>query len=53
MPRPVEQWLNSWDGPKRKEFKNIDINTFSGDQKWMIFCLEYFLNLLDKGITNI
>ena len=47
MPRPMEQWLSSWDGPKRKEFwENCTLN-MSGDQKWLVWCLERFLDMLD------
>ncbi|NVN97991.1 MAG: hypothetical protein HXX17_01615 [Geobacteraceae bacterium] len=48
--RPVTQWLSSWSGPTRPEFvKGLDISHFSGEQKWQLYCLERFLNLLDKG----
>ena len=47
--RPMDQWLSSWDGPKREEFlKKIDMSKFTGNQKWLIFCLEYFLNYFDN-----
>lgn len=50
LPRSVNDWLKNWEGPKRKEFKDdININNFTGDQKWLIFCLELFLNLYDEG----
>ncbi|WP_302368605.1 asparagine synthase-related protein [Brachyspira aalborgi] len=50
LPRSVNDWLKNWEGPKRKEFKDdININNFTGDQKWLIFCLELFLNLHDEG----
>ena len=46
--RPMDQWLVDWQGPTRKEFrKNIDISKYSGNQKWLIYCLEYFLNYFD------
>lgn len=49
MPRPVEKLLTNWEGPKRKEFiENINIDQFSADQKWQIYCLEQFLNLYDS-----
>lgn len=45
MPRPVDEYFKNWEGPKRKEFlENIDISQFSGNQKWLLFCLEEFLN---------
>lgn len=46
--RPMDKWLYNWSGPKREEFiKGIDMSNFSGNQKWLIFCLEYFLNYFD------
>lgn len=48
MPRAVDQWLEDWEGPKRNEFLPDSIKGFSGDQKWLIYCLEWFLNLLDE-----
>lgn len=50
LPRSVNDWLENWEGPKREEFRDdININNFTGDQKWLIFCLEWFLNLHDEG----
>lgn len=48
MPRPVDFYFEDWGGVLRGEFKNIDIKKFSGNQKWQLFCLEYFLNKYDK-----
>ena len=49
MPRPVDEYFKNWEGPKRKEFKtNIDISKYSGNQKWLMWCLEQFLNHYDK-----
>lgn len=46
--RPTDQWLANWGGPKRKEFLNqLDINMFSGEQKWILYCLERFMNLYE------
>lgn len=46
MPRPVNMYFNDWDGPTRPEFKNdLNMNSFSGNQKWQLYCLERFLNL--------
>lgn len=49
MPRAVTQWLQNWEGPTRPEFNTISVQKLKGDQKWMIFILEKFLNLLDNG----
>lgn len=48
MPRPVDFYFEEWGGVLRDEFKNIDVKKFSGNQKWQLFCLEYFLNRYDK-----
>ena len=43
MPRPMDEWLESWSGPKRPEFlPNCHIN-MTGDQKYYIWVLERFL----------
>lgn len=48
MPRAVDEYMQDWSGPQRPEFLNdIDINEFTGDQKWYIFCLEWYLNMID------
>lgn len=49
MPRPMGQWLADWEGPKREEFLSKSIKDFKGDQKWLVYVLEWFLDLLDKG----
>lgn len=49
MPRPTEEWLKDWSGPKRDEFWPHCTDNMTGDQKWLVFCLEWFLNLLDEG----
>lgn len=49
MPRPVDAYFANWEGPKRKEFKDdIDMGKYSGNQKWLLYCLERFLNNYDK-----
>ena len=49
MPRPVDEYFKDWNGPIRPEFrKDLDMNSFSGNQKWQIYCLEQFLNLYDN-----
>ena len=45
MPRPVDLYFKDWEGPKREEFrKNLDMSRFTGNQKWLLWCLERFLN---------
>lgn len=46
MPRPVDAYFKDWEGPSRHEFrKNLDMNSFTGNQKWQMYCLEKFLDL--------
>ncbi|MEI7672045.1 MAG: asparagine synthase C-terminal domain-containing protein [Deltaproteobacteria bacterium] len=48
--RPVTQWLKDWQGPKRPEFLEcLTLDGFSGEQKWQLYCLERFLNMIEKG----
>ena len=49
MPRAVDQWLKNWNGPTREEFKENCIENLDGNQKWQVYCLEYFLNLIDEN----
>lgn len=49
MPRPVDVYFKNWDGPTRSEFKkNLDMNKFTGNQKWQMYCLERFLIMNEK-----
>lgn len=49
MPRAVDKYLETWQGPTRPEFvANLNMDDFSGDQKWYIYCLEWFLNIMDE-----
>ena len=49
MPRPVDEYFKDWEGPTREEFlPNLDMSKFTGNQKWQLYCLEYFLNLFEK-----
>lgn len=47
MPRPVSEWLADWEGPVRDEFIPHCTDNMTGDQKWMVWCLERFLNLIE------
>ncbi len=48
MPRLVDQYFADWAGPSRPEFrKDMDITGFTGNQKWQMWCLEFFLNLYE------
>lgn len=45
MPRPVDLYFKDWQGPTRPEFReDLDMSGFSGNQKWLLWCLERFLN---------
>ena len=49
MPRPVDEYFANWEGPTRTEFRDdIDITKYNGNQKWLLYCLERFLNNYDK-----
>ena len=46
MPRPVDSYFKTWEAPTRHEFKkNLDMNKFTGNQKWQMYCLEKFLDM--------
>lgn len=48
--RPMDIWLADWTGPRRAEFKpGVDWRGFTGDQRWLLYVLEQFLDLLDTG----
>ena len=48
MPRPVNEWFENWQGPTRTEFLPHCTDNLNGNQRWMVYCLERFLNLLEK-----
>lgn len=47
MPRPVSEWLKDWEGPSRSEFIPHCVDSEDGNQRWMVWALERFLNLLE------
>lgn len=48
MPRPVDAYFQNWSGPVRPEFRtDIDMSRYTGNQKWLIWCLEQFLNMIE------
>lgn len=54
MPRPVDKYFENWNGPSRPEFLiDLDMSKFTGNQKWQLWCLERFLNLLDSDMWTI
>lgn len=48
MPRPMDQWLSGWNGPTRPEFWPHCTDTMTADQKWLVYSLEKFLNIIDE-----
>lgn len=49
MPRPVDEYFKDWEGPKRQEFRtDIDMSKYSGNQKWLMWCLERFMDMIEK-----
>lgn len=48
MPRPVNEWFATWSGPKRREFLPHCIENMTGNQKWMVWALERYLNNLEE-----
>lgn len=48
MPRPLNEWLALWEGPTRSEFVPHCTDNMTGDEKWMVWCLERFFNLMEK-----
>ena len=49
MPRPVNEWFENWQGPTREEFLPHCQETLNGNQRWLVWALERFLNLLDQN----
>lgn len=48
MPRPMNEWLGKWEGPKRPEFILHSIDNMTGDQKWMVWALEKYLDWIGE-----
>lgn len=54
FPRPMEQWMSNWTGPKRNEFiDELEITQFTGEQKWMLFCLERFMEVYNSASRDL
>ena len=49
MPRPMNEWFKDWQGPTRPEFWPHCTDHMTGDQKYYIWVLEAFLNLISEG----
>lgn len=49
MPRPVDAYFKDWEGPRRSEFRrDLDMSKFTGNQKWQMYCLEKYLDMMEK-----
>lgn len=48
MPRPMNEWFKNWSGPKRSEFWKNCVNGMDGDQRWLIWSLEKFLDIIEE-----
>jgi len=48
MPRATNQWLKDYK-VSRPEFIEGCTENMTGDQKWLCWCLEQFLNMHDRG----
>lgn len=48
MPRATNEWFKDWDGPVRDEFWPHCTDHMTGDQKWMVWCLEKFFDLFER-----
>jgi len=47
--RPMDSWMQFWTGPTRPEFKRgIIAGSFSGEQKWLLYCLERFMTMVES-----
>ena len=53
MPRATDEWLNNWDGPKCDEFWPHCTDTMTGDQKWLVWALERYLNLIEEKDSSV
>ena len=52
MPRPLNEWMRDWSGPQRNEFWPHCTDVLTSDQKWYVYVLERFLNMIDNGEYN-
>ena len=48
MPRPMNEWLKDWEGPHREEFWPHCTDNMTGDQKWLVWALEKFLDMNEE-----
>ena len=48
MPRPMNEWFKDWNGPKNEMFWENCAKDMTGDQKWLIWSLNKFLDIIKK-----
>ncbi len=48
MPRATNEWFKDWEGPHRPEFWAHCTDHMTGDQKWLVWCLERFFEEMEK-----
>jgi len=48
MPRPSNEWYKDWKGPIRQEFWEHCAEGLTGDQKWLLWSLEKFLDVIES-----
>lgn len=48
MPRPMNEWFKAWEGPSRPEFWPHCTDDLTGDQKWLVWALEKYLNIPEQ-----
>ena len=49
MPRPLDEWMLDWTGPKRSEFFPSCHQKLSSEKKWIVYILEKFLDLVEQA----
>lgn len=49
MPRPMGEWLKDWKGPQRSEFIPDCQKGMTGDQKWLVWVLEKWMDMEESG----
>ncbi len=45
MARAVDVWLADWEGPQREEFIPGCVEGLTGEQKFLVYSLERFLDI--------
>ena len=48
MSRPMESWMKDWSGPRRDEFIPGCVDRLNGEQRFLVYCLERFLDMIGE-----